>query len=224
MFRGSTSCQTSTMSPRSPRPLKRGLHRNMPRLLHECTNLVWTDLVDFHHRLPLSAVWGDGTVSSDGQRFGLQASSLLGSLYPRYFGYHDRAVTVYTHVADQHSVFHTQVIACAVREATYVLDGLLDNDTILRPKEHFVDQHGYTDQLFGLCHLLGYSLMPRLTVSKQTLYKLDRTKHYGQLDAVLSGTVDLALIREQWDQLVRVAASLRNRTAPAHIIFAQFIR
>ena len=33
-----------------------------------------------------------------------------------------------------------------------------------------------------------------------------------------TGTVDLALIREQWDQLVRVAASLRNRTAPAHVV------
>jgi TnpA family transposase len=179
-------------------------------------------LVNFHHRLPLSAVWGDGTVSSsDGQRFGLQASSLLGSLYPRYFGYYDPALTVYTHVADQHSVFHTQVIACSLREAIYVLDGLLANDTILRPKEHFVDQHGYTDQLFGLCHLLGYSLMPRLTVSKHTLYKLDRTKSYGPLDAVLRGTVDLALIREQWDQLVRVAASLRNRTAPAHVVLTR---
>ena len=179
-------------------------------------------LVDDLRSVPLSAVWGDGTVSSsDGQRFSLQASSLLGSLYPRYFGYYDRAVTVYTHVADHHSVFHTQVIACAVREATYVLDGLLDNDTILRPKEHFVDQHGYTDQLFGLCHLLGYSLMPRLTVSKQPLYKLDRTKHYGPLDAVFHGTVDLALIREQWDQLVRVAASLRHRTAPAHVILTR---
>jgi TnpA family transposase len=53
-------------------------------------------LVNYLHSLPLSAVWGDGTVSSsDGQRFGLQASSLLGSLYPRYFGYYDRAVTVY---------------------------------------------------------------------------------------------------------------------------------
>ena len=47
--------------------------------------------------------------------------------------------------------------------------------------------------------MLGYSLMPRLTVSKQTLDKLERTKHYGRLDAVLHGTVDLALIREQWD-------------------------
>ena len=112
-------------------------------------------VVDFHHRLPFSTVWGDGTItSSDGQRFGLQASSLLGSLYPRYFGYYDQALTVSTHIADQHSVFHTQVIACSVREAIYVLDGLLRNDTVLRPKEHFVDQHGFTDQLFGLCHLL----------------------------------------------------------------------
>ena len=50
--------------------------------LREATlNAANTILVNFHHRLPLSAVWGEGTVSSsDGQRFGLQASSLLGSL------------------------------------------------------------------------------------------------------------------------------------------------
>ena len=72
-----------------------------------------------YRSLPLSAVWGDGTVSSsDGQRFSLQASALLGALYPRYVGYYDRAVTVYTPVADQYSVFHIQIIAGAIREAT----------------------------------------------------------------------------------------------------------
>ena len=81
-----------------------------------------------------------------------------------------------------------------------------------------MDQHGFTDQLFGLCHLLGFTLMPRLNVSKQTLYKLDRATSYGPLDDVITSTVDTALIREQWDQLVRVAASLRNRTAPAHVV------
>jgi TnpA family transposase len=188
-------------------------------LREDTLNAANTILVNYHHQLPLSAVWGDGTVSSsDGQRFGLQANSLLGSLYPRYFGYYDKALTVYTHTSDQHSVLHTQVIACSVREAIYVLDGLLNNDTILRPTEHFVDQHGFTDQLFGLCHLLGFSLMPRLNVSKQTLYKLDRTQSYGALDDVITGTIDTELIREQWDQLVRVVASLRNRTAPAHVV------
>jgi len=58
-------------------------------------------VVNAHHHLPLRALWGDGSLSSsDGQRFGLHASSLLGSLYSRYFGYYDRAVTVYTHLAD----------------------------------------------------------------------------------------------------------------------------
>jgi len=60
--------------------------------------------------------------------------------------------------------------------------------------------------------------MPRLNVSKQLLYKLDRTQSYGDLDAVIRGTVDTALIREQWDQLVRLTASRRNRTAPAHVV------
>jgi TnpA family transposase len=74
------------------------------------------------------------------------------------------------------------------------------------------------EPLFGLCHPLGLTLMPRLNASKQTLYKLDRTKFYGRLDVVIQSTVDTALIREQWDQLVRVAASLRNHTAPAHVV------
>lgn len=177
-------------------------------------------LVNYHHQLATSAVWGDGLASSsDGQRFGIQAPSLLASFYPRYFGYYDRAVTVYTHVSNQFSVFAGQVISCAPREAVYVLDGLLENDTVLRPREHYTDTHGFTEQLFGLCHLLGYSFMPRLKDLKdQQLYRLDRSTAYGDLDSVFRGTVDVALIAEQWDPLVRVAASLRNRTAPAHVV------
>jgi hypothetical protein len=96
-----------------------------------------TILVNYHHQLPLSVVWGAGTFSSsDGQRFGIQRSSLLASFYPRYFGYYDRALFVYTHISDQFSVFGTQVNSCVPREALYVLDGLLKNDTILRLREH----------------------------------------------------------------------------------------
>jgi TnpA family transposase len=175
-------------------------------------------LVDYHHSLSIASAWGDGSVSSsDGQRFGIQAPSLLASFYPRSFGYYDRAVTVYTHVSDQFSVFASRVISCAPREAIYVLDGLLENDTVLRPREHFTDTHGFTEQLFGLCHLLGFSFMPRLADLKdQQLYRLDRAS--PRLASIFRGTVDAALIAEQWDQLVRVAASLRSRTTPAHVI------
>lgn len=142
----------------------------------------------------------------------------MGHLCPRYFGSDDRAVTVYTHVSDQWSVYGTRLISCTAREALSVLDGLLDNDTVLRPKTHSTDTHGCTEQLFGLCYLLGFPFMPRMKdLQDQQLYKMSRTTSYGPLDPILRATVDLPLIAEQWDQLIRIAASLRHRTAPADV-------
>jgi TnpA family transposase len=177
-------------------------------------------MVNFHHRLGFSKLWGAGSISSsDGQRFGIQASSLLASFYPRYFGYYERAVTLYTHTSDQYSVFSTRAISCSAREALYVLDGLLENDTILRPREHSTDTHGFTEQLFGLCYLLGYSFMPRLRdLADQQLYRVDQGNPPESLRPLLHGGLDFSLLGEQWDQLVRVAASLRNRVARAHVV------
>ena len=46
-----------------------------------------TILVNHHHGQALSAIWDDGRrSSSDGQRFAVERKSLLGSVYPRYFG------------------------------------------------------------------------------------------------------------------------------------------
>ena len=182
-------------------------------------------LVDYHHRLELSAVWGDGRrSSSDGQRFAIERDSLIGSIYPRYFGFYDRAVTLYTHTADQYSVYATRVIACTPREAGYVLDGILENDTILQIREHSSDTHGFTEQLFGLCALLGLSFMPRLKdLSDQVLYRASRHANYGTLQPLFRGVVDTGLIIEQWDQLVRIAASLKDRLTPAHVIMQRLI-
>ncbi len=183
-------------------------------------------VVDYHNRLPISSVWGDGTLSSsDGQRFGVQKSSLLASFYPRYFGYYERAVTVYTHTSDQHSVFGTEVISCGVREALYVLDGLLENNTELNPQIHFTDTHGYTEHLFGLCYLLRFSFRPRIRdLSDQKLYKIDSGHGHEKIESVFSGRVDVSIILEQWDALVRIASSLKNKTAPAHLIVGRLAR
>ena len=43
-----------------------------------------------------------------------------------------------------------------------MLDGELENDTLFGPITHTTDTHGFTEQLFGLCHLLGTAFMPRL--------------------------------------------------------------
>jgi TnpA family transposase len=185
-------------------------------------------IVNYHRTLDVSRYWGEGQIaSSDGQRFGVRGSSLLAAFYPRYFGYYDRAVSVYTHLSDQYSVFNTQVISCAEREALYVLDGLLENDTALPIRTHIVDTHGCTDQIFGLCYLLGFTFMPRLkNLATWRLFKpvglpeegLFGSRSYSQLDTLLSATIDLHLIAEQWEGLVRVAASLKNRVVSANVI------
>jgi len=177
-------------------------------------------LVDHHHGLKLSGVWGDGSrSSSDGQRFAVERDSLLGSVYPRYFGYYDQALQVYTHTSDQHSVYATQAISCTPREAGYVLGGILDNETALAIREHTSDTHGFTEHLFGLCALLGIAFMPRLKdLPDQVLSRIDRDADYGALQPLLRGRINVELIIEQWDQLVRLAASLKDRLTPAHVV------
>ena len=185
-------------------------------------------IVNYHRTLDVSRHWGEGHIaSSDGQRFGVRGSSLLAAFYPRYFGYYDRAVSVYTHLSDQYSVFNTQVISCAEREALYVLDGLLEHDTELPIRTHIVDTSGCTDQVFGLCYLLGFTFMPRLkNLAARRLFKpagspeegLFGSRSYPQLDALFSATVDLNLLAEQWEGFVRVAASLKNRVVSANVI------
>ena len=178
------------------------------------------DIVNQHHLLPLSAVQGDGTMSSsDAQRFKIRADSLLSSYYPRYYGYYERAIGIYTHVSDQYAVFDTGVISCGPREALYVLDGLLNNNTILKIREHTTDTHGYTEIVFALCHLLGFSFMPRIRDLKdQQLYRADKSIDYGVFSPLLTKSADTAIVEEQWEAMIRVTQSLKQRTAPAHVI------
>jgi TnpA family transposase len=178
------------------------------------------EIVNRHHELPLSAVHGTGTLSSsDAQRFGIRASSLLASYYPRYYGYYEKAIGIYTHISDQYSVFSTKVISCSPREALYVLDGLLENNTILKIREHTTDTHGFTENIFALCHLLGFYFMPRIRDLKdQQLYRVDRFVDYGVFTPLLTKTADLTIGEEQWEEMIRVALSLKQRTAPAHVV------
>src|SRR5947209_7921556 len=73
--------------------------------------------------------------------------------------------------------------------------------------------------LRGLCILLGIEFMPRLKdLPDQVLYRVDRGADYGRLQPLLRGVIDLGIIVEQWDQLVRIAASLKDRLTAAHVI------
>lgn len=73
---------------------------------------------------------------------------------PRYYGY-GQGVTLYPHTADHYAQYSSKVIASTERDATYLLDEILGNETELVIVEHATDTHGYTDLVFGLFDLLG---------------------------------------------------------------------
>ena len=80
-------------------------------------------------------------------------------------------MTFYTWTSDQFSQYGTKVIPATVRDATYVLDEILDNETELPILEHTTDTAGYTEIVFALFDLLGLQFSPRIRdLGDQRLY------------------------------------------------------
>jgi TnpA family transposase len=107
-------------------------------------------------------------------------------------------------------------MSCRPREALYVLAGLLANNTIVQIRAPPTATHGDTESVLALWHLWGFYCMPRLRALKdQPLYRLHRVVAYGVVTPWLTKTADLPRGEEQWDARLRVALSLKPRTAPA---------
>jgi TnpA family transposase len=186
-------------------------------LTEEALKAANIDLVNFATHLPMSAVYGRGdTCSADGMRFYVPVDILAADYSNLLRG---RGVTLYAHTAQNATRFHQQPIPCRLREATFVLDGLVEHDTELDPRTVYTDTHGYTEVVMATAALLGTSLAPRIArLHEQTLYKLDRSRRYAHLDPILDGTIKPHLIRRAWDEAVRVVASIQARTASPSLL------
>jgi TnpA family transposase len=107
--------------------------------------------------------------SSDGQKFEVRGDSLHASRSFKYFG-QGQGISAYTFVDERNFLWHSLMISAADRESAYVIDGLMHND-VVKSDIHSTDTHGYTEAVFGLTHLLGFSFAPRIKgIGKQTLY------------------------------------------------------
>jgi TnpA family transposase len=109
-----------------------------------------------------------------------------------------------------------------VRDATYVLDGLLDPQTDIEIDEHYTDTSGYTDHLFARCHLLGFRFAPRIhDLSDHRLFSIEKPAHYDGLEPMLGGCVHLKTIRRHWNDVARLIASLRQRRASLSLLVSR---
>jgi TnpA family transposase len=179
-------------------------------LREETLRAANTTIINHHYHHPLSKLWGGGTLSSsDGQRFPVGVQSRHATAIPRYFGF-GRGLTFYTWTSDQFSQYGSKPIPSTTRDATYVLDSILDNETELPIAEHTTDTAGYTDIVFALFDLLGLQFAPRLRdIADQKLYRVDKSIHYQNIGPLVRGTIDPERILKHWDDLLRVAGSLK---------------
>jgi hypothetical protein len=131
----------------------------------------------------------------------------------------DPGVTFYTHVSDQYAPFYTKLINATVRDATYVLDGLLYHESELQIEEHYTDTAGFTDHVFALCHLLGFRFAPRLRHLGETrLFSVAKPSTYPALEKLIGGTVNTKQINAHWEEILRLAASIQQGTVTASLM------
>jgi TnpA family transposase len=169
-------------------------------------------LVNYHHHLPLSQHWGSGVLSSsDGQRFPISGKTRHARRMPPPLGY-GMGITFYSWSSDQLSQYGTKYVPVTIRDATYVLDELCNNETELPIREHTTDTAGATEIIFALFDLLGYRFTPRLRdLGDRRLFTsgpIDMQR-YPRLQPQLTHRINRPRILGWWDDMVRVIGSMK---------------
>lgn len=156
--------------------------------------------------------------SSDGQKFNIKSSidSTNAGFSFKYFGT-AKGVSVYTFIDESHKLFYSTIINVSERESGYVIDGLMHND-VVKSDIHSTDTHGFSEVIFGLTHLLGFSFAPRIKNFKdQQLYGINSPKYYQELayQVLPKRKINIEIIEENWDDILRFILTIKSRRTTA---------
>ncbi|WP_010219956.1 Tn3 family transposase [Sphingomonas sp. PAMC 26621] len=176
-------------------------------------------LAETQHRMPLAARFGDGTASSsDGQNFPLdRRAQATGAINPHKSS--EPAVSFYTHVSDRYAPLHSTVISAGASEAAHVLDGLLHHGADLAIECHHTDGGGVSDHVFSLCHLLGFRFAPRIpNISARRLHLFADMRPGPDIAPLVAQPIDEGLIAGHWDDVIRLATSIRTGVTSASVM------
>ena len=167
------------------------------------------DVIAEYARFRLPFVWGSGqSAIADGTHHELYENNLLGERHIRYGGYGGIA---YHHISDTYVALFSHFIACGVWEAVYILDGMLRNQSVLQPDTVHADTQGQSEVVFGLAHLLGIKLMPRMrNWNKVAMYRPDKAITYAHIDAWFTHHVNWSLIADHWPDMMQVVLSIHQ--------------
>jgi len=177
-----------------------------------------TGVIDAYARVGLHRHWGTGdTASADGMKWDIHPESLKSSYHIRYGGYGGIG---YYLVSDTYIALFSRFLACGAYEGHAILDFVAENRSLLQPSTVHSDTHGQSAPIFGLAHLLGIELMPRIRSWQDLhLFRPDANARYQHIDGLFTGTINWPLIEAHVPDMLRVALSVRaGRLLPSAIL------
>jgi TnpA family transposase len=185
---------------------------------------------NFTAKLPLANLYlkkeGELRTSSDGQKIRLISENTIFADYSAKYYRKGKGIVAYTFVDERYISFYSVIIDASLREAIYVLDGLLHNDMI-KSTMHTTDTHGYTEAVFGLTDLLNFGFCPNIAkILRQHIYTfkentINEYKKKGYL-VLPKGYIDETLIEENWNEILRIITSLKLKYCSTSQIFSRF--
>lgn len=193
---------------------------NRRHISTEALRAACHDLINLYAQFELPYSWGSGkSAAADGSLLETYDENLFAAHHVRY----GRTGSIaYRHVADTYIALFSHFIPCGVHEAVYILDGLLKNTSDVQPRTLHADTHGQSTTVFGLAHLLGIELMPRIRNWRSL--KFYRTGSDGfplYTRHLYNGTIDWGLIHAHWEDYLRVVLAIQSGRVSASWILAR---
>lgn len=177
-------------------------------------------LIEHQSRIDYAEVIGGGQVAAvDGMRFVVPVRSIYARPNRRYFG-RQKGVTWLNMINDQAIGLGAKVVSGTVRDSLHVIDVVHNQDGGQRPDIVVTDTASYSDLVFGLLQLLGYSYRPALAdISDQKMWTTTRPPAaYGCLVTAARGRVSIDKIEQHWPDILRVVGSIHTGAVRAYDI------
>jgi TnpA family transposase len=184
-----------------------------------------TTLIATQAAIGLAGAWGGGLVASvDSMRFVVPVPSVYARPNPKYFG--RRGVATWLNmINDQAAGLGGKVVAGTPRDSLYVLDVLYDRDGGKRPDMIVTDTASYSDIVFGLLTLAGFTYAPQLAdLPDQKMWRIDRAADYGAFQDAARGRVDLVRIERHWEDILRIIGSIHTGAVRAYDVIRMLSR
>lgn len=167
-------------------------------------------LIEYYCKsLYLPQSWGNGdVVSADGLRYLIPTKTIYSGANSNYFG-RGRGLTSNNLISDLLIGLNINAVTGTLRDSMGLLELVLGQSTIIKPREVMTDTAGYSDIIFGLFALLGYKFSPRISdMGSSKLWRFDKNEDYGILNNLSKGKIKEELIIKYWDDMLRIAGSL----------------